>query len=108
MNVADDRLTLSLPSNPQYLCVLRAFCSSLLDTIGCHQAETEKVILAVHDGSVRVWRSAASSIRCGECPAAIPLDLAILAYLALPCIMLLCRLTRCRSRLVTAWRSIKT
>jgi phosphoserine phosphatase RsbU/P len=54
MNVADDRLTLSIPSNPQYLCTLRAFCSSLLDTLGFPQAETEKVILAVHEACTNV------------------------------------------------------
>jgi anti-sigma regulatory factor (Ser/Thr protein kinase) len=54
MDVADDRLMLSIPSNPRYLCTLRAFCSSLLEALGFHRTETDRVILAVHEACTNV------------------------------------------------------
>jgi anti-sigma regulatory factor (Ser/Thr protein kinase) len=54
MHMADDRLTLSIPSNPQYLCILRAFCASLFETLGFPRAEVEKVVLAVHEACTNI------------------------------------------------------
>ena len=54
MDVADDRLMLSIPSNPRYLCTLRAFCSSLLEALGFHRTETDRVILAIHEACTNV------------------------------------------------------
>jgi anti-sigma regulatory factor (Ser/Thr protein kinase) len=54
MDVAEDRLMLSIPSNPQYLCTLRAFCHSLLEALDFQRTETDKVILAVHEACANV------------------------------------------------------
>jgi anti-sigma regulatory factor (Ser/Thr protein kinase) len=54
MDVADDRLMLSIPSNPQYLCTLRAFCRSLLEVLDFQHTETDKVILAIHEACTNV------------------------------------------------------
>jgi anti-sigma regulatory factor (Ser/Thr protein kinase) len=54
MDVADDRLTLSIPSNPRYLCTLRAFCGSLLEALDFHPTEVDKVILAIHEACTNV------------------------------------------------------
>jgi anti-sigma regulatory factor (Ser/Thr protein kinase) len=54
MDVADDRLTLSIPSNPRYLCTLRAFCSSLLEALGFPRIDVDRVILAVHEACTNV------------------------------------------------------
>jgi anti-sigma regulatory factor (Ser/Thr protein kinase) len=54
MDVAEDRLMLSIPSNPQYLCILRAFCRSLLEALDFQRTETDKVILAIHEACTNV------------------------------------------------------
>jgi anti-sigma regulatory factor (Ser/Thr protein kinase) len=54
MDVADDRLTLSIPSNPRYLCTLRAFCSSMLEALGFPRTDADKVTLAVHEACMNV------------------------------------------------------
>jgi anti-sigma regulatory factor (Ser/Thr protein kinase) len=54
MDVVDDRLTLSIPSNPRYLCTLRAFCSSLLEALGFPRTDVDRVILAVHEACTNV------------------------------------------------------
>jgi anti-sigma regulatory factor (Ser/Thr protein kinase) len=54
MDVADDRLTLSIPSNPRYLYTLRAFCSSILEALGFPRADADKVTLAVHEACMNV------------------------------------------------------
>jgi anti-sigma regulatory factor (Ser/Thr protein kinase) len=54
MDVADERLTLSIPSNPRYLCILRAFCRSMLEALGFSHAEADKVTLAVHEACTNV------------------------------------------------------
>jgi anti-sigma regulatory factor (Ser/Thr protein kinase) len=54
MDVADDRLTLSIPSNPCYLCILRAFCSSLLEALRFPHTEVDRMTLAVHEACTNV------------------------------------------------------
>jgi anti-sigma regulatory factor (Ser/Thr protein kinase) len=54
MDVADDRLTLSIPSHPRYLYTLRAFCRSILEVSGFSRADVDKVILAVHEACTNV------------------------------------------------------
>jgi serine/threonine-protein kinase RsbW len=54
MDVADDRLTLSIPSNPQYLYILRAFCSSLLEALHFPRTDVDRMTLAVHEACTNV------------------------------------------------------
>jgi anti-sigma regulatory factor (Ser/Thr protein kinase) len=54
MDVADDRLTLSIPSHPQYLCTVRVFCHSILEVSGFSRADADRVILAVHEACTNV------------------------------------------------------
>jgi serine/threonine-protein kinase RsbW len=49
MDTPPDRLTLSLPSNPRYLCAVRAFFSGFLHELGFERDEADGVILAIHE-----------------------------------------------------------
>jgi anti-sigma regulatory factor (Ser/Thr protein kinase) len=54
MHAAHDRMALSIPSNPQYLCAVRAFLSSLLNDLEFDSKEVEGVVLAVHEACTNV------------------------------------------------------
>lgn len=54
MEAADDRITLSIPSNPRYLCAVRAFCSGLLQELGFGSTEADGVVLAIHEACVNI------------------------------------------------------
>lgn len=54
MEATPDRLTLSIPSNPQYLCGLRGFFGSLLQGLGFRSTEVDGVILAIHEACTNV------------------------------------------------------
>jgi anti-sigma regulatory factor (Ser/Thr protein kinase) len=56
MTAADDRLTLSIPSNPQYLSVLRSFFGSLLHGLGFAPADVDAVVLAIHEACMNVMQ----------------------------------------------------
>jgi anti-sigma regulatory factor (Ser/Thr protein kinase) len=49
MGTAHDRMTLSIPSNPRYLCTIRAFFKSLLNDLGFVDEEVGGVVLAIHE-----------------------------------------------------------
>jgi anti-sigma regulatory factor (Ser/Thr protein kinase) len=54
MEGAPERLTLSVPSNPRYLLVIRALFSSLLTDLGFSNKETTAVVLAVNEAYANV------------------------------------------------------
>jgi serine/threonine-protein kinase RsbW len=56
MTATDDRLTLSIPSNPQYLCVLRSFFNGLLPLVGFRDTEVDAMILAIHEACTNVMK----------------------------------------------------
>jgi anti-sigma regulatory factor (Ser/Thr protein kinase) len=56
MAATDDRLTLSMPSNPQYLGVLRSFFRSLLYVSGFPETEADAMILAIHEACTNVMQ----------------------------------------------------
>jgi sigma-B regulation protein RsbU (phosphoserine phosphatase) len=56
MVAADDRLTLSIPSNPQYLCALRGFFSGLLQGLEFSGTEVDAMILAIHEACTNVMQ----------------------------------------------------
>jgi anti-sigma regulatory factor (Ser/Thr protein kinase) len=49
-----DRLTLSIPSHPHYLCVLQGFWGNLLASLGFSSAETARITLAVHEACANI------------------------------------------------------
>jgi anti-sigma regulatory factor (Ser/Thr protein kinase) len=54
MGDVGDWMTVSIPSNPQYLCILRGFFGSLLETLDFNDAETNGIVLAVHEACANV------------------------------------------------------
>src|SRR5260370_39655734 len=54
MDIAADRLTLSLPSQPRYLCVLQGFFGSLLTGLSFSSSEGMQVTLAVHEACTNI------------------------------------------------------
>ena len=54
MNATADRFTLSIPSHPRYLCVLRGFFGSLLTSLGFSSYEEMRVTLAVHEACANI------------------------------------------------------
>ena len=54
MDTTTDRLALSLPSHPRYLCVLQGFFGSLLAGLGFSSSEVMRVTLAVHEACANV------------------------------------------------------
>jgi anti-sigma regulatory factor (Ser/Thr protein kinase) len=54
MDTAADRLTLSIPSHPCYLCVLQGFFGSLLAGLSFSSAEGIQVTLAVHEACTNI------------------------------------------------------
>jgi len=54
MEAAADRLTLSIPSHPGYLCVLRGFFGDLLASLGAPSADVMRVALAVHEACANI------------------------------------------------------
>jgi anti-sigma regulatory factor (Ser/Thr protein kinase) len=54
MVVMGEHLTLSIPSHPRYLCVLRGFFDSLLADLGFPSEEVMRVTLAVHEACANV------------------------------------------------------
>ena len=54
MDSAADRLTLSIPSDPCYLCVLQGFFGSLLAGLRFSSAEGTQVALAVHEACANI------------------------------------------------------
>lgn len=56
MDAAADRLTLSIPSHPCYLAVLRGFFGHLLASLGVHSADVMRVTLAVHEACANIMQ----------------------------------------------------
>ena len=56
MDAAADRLTLSIPSHPCYLSVLRGFFGNLLASLGVHSADVMRVTLAVHEACANIMQ----------------------------------------------------
>ena len=56
MDAAADRLTLSIPSHPGYLCVLRGFFEPLLASLGMPSADVMRVTLAVHEACTNIMQ----------------------------------------------------
>jgi len=56
MTAVADRLTLSIPSNPHYLGVLRGFFGALLQAAGFRGTEVDGVVLAVHEACTNVMK----------------------------------------------------
>ncbi len=54
MSAPHDHITLSLPSNPQYLCAMRAFFSSLFNDLGFDKQTVSGVVLAIHEACANV------------------------------------------------------
>jgi anti-sigma regulatory factor (Ser/Thr protein kinase) len=54
MDAAADRLMLSIPSNPHYLCTIRAFFRELLHQLGFDEQGVNGVVLAVHEACANV------------------------------------------------------
>ena len=54
MDTTADCFTLSIPSHPRYLCVLRGFFGSLLTSLGFSGYEEMRVTLAVHEACANV------------------------------------------------------
>lgn len=54
MGGAGDRMRLSLPSNPQYLCTLRGFFGSLLAALDFGETEANGIALAVHEACANI------------------------------------------------------
>jgi anti-sigma regulatory factor (Ser/Thr protein kinase) len=54
MDAACDRLMLSIPSNPRYLCVVRGFFDSLLGDLGFSSRDVMRVSLAIHEACANV------------------------------------------------------
>jgi anti-sigma regulatory factor (Ser/Thr protein kinase) len=54
MDSAPERLTLSIPSNPHYLVVIRALFRSLLMELGFSSQDTRGVVLAVNEAYANV------------------------------------------------------
>ena len=54
MDSTAERLTLSIPSHPRYLCVLQGFFGSLLAALGFTSHEGMRVTLAVHEACANV------------------------------------------------------
>ena len=56
MDTTADRLALSLPSHPRYLCVLQGFFGSLLAGLGFSSSEVMRVTLAVHEACTNIMQ----------------------------------------------------
>ena len=56
MDAAADRLTLSIPSHPRYLCVLRGFFENLLAGLGVSSSDVMRVTLAVHEACTNIMQ----------------------------------------------------
>ena len=54
MHTTTDRLTLSIPSHPRYLCVLQGFFGNLLAGLSFSSSEVMRVTLAVHEACANV------------------------------------------------------
>jgi anti-sigma regulatory factor (Ser/Thr protein kinase) len=54
MDTAADRLTLSIPSHPRYLCVLQGFFGNLLAGLSFSSSDGMLVTLAVHEACANV------------------------------------------------------
>lgn len=54
MDATADRFTLSIPSHPSYLCVLRGFFGDLLASLGVNSADVMRVTLAVHEACANI------------------------------------------------------
>jgi anti-sigma regulatory factor (Ser/Thr protein kinase) len=54
MDATADRLALSLPSHPRYLCVLQGFFGNLLAGLGFSSYEAMQVTLAVHEACANI------------------------------------------------------
>ena len=51
-----ERVTLSIPSNPQYLSVVRAWCQSLLECLAFPEEEVRRIVLAVHEACANIMK----------------------------------------------------
>ena len=54
MYPTSEHLTLSVPSHPRYMQVIRAFLTSWLTTVGCSRRDCMGVVLAVHEACSNV------------------------------------------------------
>jgi anti-sigma regulatory factor (Ser/Thr protein kinase) len=54
MGAPHDHMTLSMPSDPQYLCAIRAFFSSLCNDLGFDKQEVNSIVLAIHEACTNV------------------------------------------------------
>lgn len=54
MDAAAERLTLSIPSHPRYLCGLRGFFENLLTELGFNRQESRRITLAIHEACANV------------------------------------------------------
>ena len=54
MDVVAEHLTLSIPSHPRYLCVLRGFFGDLLAELGFSSNDIMRVTLAIHEACANV------------------------------------------------------
>ena len=54
MHITTDRLTLSIPSHPCYLCVLQGFFGSLLGGLSFSSVERTQITLAVHEACANI------------------------------------------------------
>lgn len=54
MQTMSDRLALSLPSHPRYLCVLQGFLGSLLGGLNFSGSEVMRITLAVHEACANI------------------------------------------------------
>ena len=54
MAAADDRLMLSIPSNPNYLGAVRAFLTGLLHKLGFGEQEVHGIVLAVNEAYANI------------------------------------------------------
>ena len=54
MAAPHDHMTLSMPSNPQYLCAVRGFFSSLCNDLKFDEQEVSRIVLAIHEACTNV------------------------------------------------------
>ncbi len=54
MEISSECVTLSIPSNAQYLGVLRTFSRGLCETWGWSEADTSGIVLAIHEACANV------------------------------------------------------
>jgi anti-sigma regulatory factor (Ser/Thr protein kinase) len=54
MKVVSERLTVSIPSHPRYLCALRGFFENLLNDLGFPREDVMQVTLAVHEACTNI------------------------------------------------------